>query len=75
MGDGWETRRSRSKGHTDWVVIKLYVFDVIERFFVVLRLCDTEVYQDILTMQRSTLRTSWETTLRALNCVPFILKK
>lgn len=23
MGDGWETSRSRSKGHVDWVVIKL----------------------------------------------------
>ncbi|EAU91039.2 allantoicase [Coprinopsis cinerea okayama7 len=23
MGDGWETKRSRTKGHTDWVIIKL----------------------------------------------------
>jgi len=23
MGDGWETARSRVKGHTDWVIIKL----------------------------------------------------
>ncbi|TFK25169.1 allantoicase [Coprinopsis marcescibilis] len=23
MGDGWETRRSRIKGHKDWVIIKL----------------------------------------------------
>lgn len=23
MGDGWETKRSRAKGHKDWVVIKL----------------------------------------------------
>lgn len=23
MGDGWETKRSRGKGHVDWVVIKL----------------------------------------------------
>lgn len=23
MGDGWETARSRSAGHTDWVIIKL----------------------------------------------------
>lgn len=23
MGDGWETRRSRQKGHKDWVVIRL----------------------------------------------------
>lgn len=23
MGDGWETSRSRSKGHVDWVVVKL----------------------------------------------------
>jgi len=23
MGDGWETKRSRVKGHTDWVVIQL----------------------------------------------------
>jgi len=23
MGDGWETKRSRGKGHNDWVIIKL----------------------------------------------------
>lgn len=23
MGDGWETRRSRDKGHTEWLIIKL----------------------------------------------------
>jgi allantoicase len=23
MGDGWETKRSREKGHKDWAVIKL----------------------------------------------------
>jgi len=23
MGDGWETKRSRGKEHTDWVVVKL----------------------------------------------------
>lgn len=25
MGDGWETKRSREKGHKDWVIIKLCV--------------------------------------------------
>ena len=25
MGDGWETKRSRQAGHSDWVVIKLCV--------------------------------------------------
>ena len=25
MGDGWETKRSRTKGHKDWAIIKLYV--------------------------------------------------
>ncbi|KZP34222.1 Allantoicase [Athelia psychrophila] len=25
MGDGWETKRSRQKGHNDWVIIKLGV--------------------------------------------------
>jgi len=25
MGDGWETKRSRVKGHKDWVIIKLCV--------------------------------------------------
>lgn len=25
MGDGWETKRSRMKGHKDWVIVKLYV--------------------------------------------------
>ncbi|KAK6355448.1 Allantoicase [Orbilia brochopaga] len=23
MGDGWETKRSREKGHSDWVIVKL----------------------------------------------------
>ncbi len=23
MGDGWETKRSRQKGHKDWAIIKL----------------------------------------------------
>lgn len=23
MSDGWETKRSRTKGHVDWVIIKL----------------------------------------------------
>ncbi len=23
MGDGWETKRSRTKGHVDWLIIKL----------------------------------------------------
>lgn len=23
MGDGWETKRSRTPGHKDWVIIKL----------------------------------------------------
>lgn len=23
MGDGWETKRSRSKGHVDWIVVRL----------------------------------------------------
>lgn len=27
MGDGWETKRSRMKGHNDWAIIKLYVFN------------------------------------------------
>ena len=25
MGDGWETKRSRQKGHKDWVIIQLWV--------------------------------------------------
>jgi allantoicase len=25
MGDGWETRRSRQKGHNDWAIIRLSV--------------------------------------------------
>jgi allantoicase len=31
MGDGWETKRTRVKGHKDWVIIKLCV-PVIHRF-------------------------------------------
>ncbi|KAG5730075.1 putative allantoicase, partial [Termitomyces sp. T112] len=30
MGGGWETKRSRTKGHKDWVVIKLGVPGVLE---------------------------------------------
>ena len=30
MGDGWETKRSRIKGHSDWVVIQLYVKFLLE---------------------------------------------
>lgn len=25
MGDGWETKRSRTPGHRDWVIVKLCV--------------------------------------------------
>ncbi|KAK2812758.1 hypothetical protein FQN50_001087 [Emmonsiellopsis sp. PD_5] len=34
MGDGWETARSRAKGHVDWVVVKLGVKGVVERVVV-----------------------------------------
>lgn len=30
MGDGWETKRSRTKGHNDWVVIQLWVIFLLE---------------------------------------------
>lgn len=26
MGDGWETKRSRTPGHNDFVIVKLCVF-------------------------------------------------
>lgn len=29
MGDGWETKRSRSKGHTDWAIIMLRVASIM----------------------------------------------
>jgi len=31
MGDGWETKRSREPGHTDWVVVKLGALGFIEK--------------------------------------------
>jgi len=31
MGDGWETTRSRGKGHTDWVIVKLGAPGTIEK--------------------------------------------
>ncbi|TGZ82890.1 allantoicase [Ascodesmis nigricans] len=34
MGDGWETKRSREKGHTDWVVVKLGSPGVVEEVLV-----------------------------------------
>ena len=34
MGDGWETARSRTKGHFDWTIIKLGTPGYIESFIV-----------------------------------------
>lgn len=34
MGDGWETARSRGKGHFDWAIIRLGAPGYIERFVV-----------------------------------------
>ena len=34
MGDGWETMRSRGKGHTDWVIVKLGARGIITRVVV-----------------------------------------
>jgi allantoicase len=34
MGDGWETSRSRTKGHVDWTIIKLGAPGLIQRFVV-----------------------------------------
>jgi allantoicase len=31
MGDGWETRRSRVPGHSEWVIVKLGAPGLIER--------------------------------------------
>ena len=31
MGDGWETKRSREKGHCEWVIVKLGAQGVIEK--------------------------------------------
>ena len=34
MGDGWETKRSRGKGHTDWVIIKLGARGMIKKLVI-----------------------------------------
>lgn len=34
MGDGWETRRNREKGHQDWAIIKLGARGFIQRLVV-----------------------------------------
>ncbi|KAK7948262.1 Dilute domain-containing protein C25B8.08 [Apiospora aurea] len=34
MGDGWETARSRSKGHVDWAIIRLGAPALIQSFIV-----------------------------------------
>ncbi|PGG96214.1 allantoicase [Helicocarpus griseus UAMH5409] len=34
MGDGWETARSRAKGHVDWAIVKLGLVGGIERVVV-----------------------------------------
>lgn len=34
MGDGWETKRSRTKGHVDWVIIRLGAPGFVQRVVV-----------------------------------------
>lgn len=34
MGDGWETKRSRGKGHVDWTIVKLGAAGHVDRFVV-----------------------------------------
>lgn len=34
MGGGWETKRSREKGHTDWVIVRLGAPGTIEEIIV-----------------------------------------
>lgn len=34
MGDGWETKRSRGKGHVDWAIMRLGARGVFEKFVV-----------------------------------------
>ena len=34
MGDGWETKRSRQKGHTDWVIVKLGARGMVKRLVI-----------------------------------------
>ncbi|KAF7551056.1 hypothetical protein G7Z17_g5284 [Cylindrodendrum hubeiense] len=34
MGDGWETARSRSKGHVDWTIVKLGAPGYVDKFVV-----------------------------------------
>lgn len=34
MGDGWETARSRAKGHVDWAIIRLGAPGYVQRFVV-----------------------------------------
>jgi allantoicase len=34
MGDGWETARSRTKGHVDWTIIRLGAWGYIQNFVV-----------------------------------------
>lgn len=34
MGDGWETRRSRGRGHVDWAVVRLGAPGLVQRFVV-----------------------------------------
>jgi allantoicase len=34
MGDGWETARSRTKGHVDWTIVRLGAPGYVQRFIV-----------------------------------------
>ena len=64
MGDGWETKRSRQKGHKDWAIIKLYAPDprshptLIDVNYAIHSVAMPGIY---LTL-RSTRLTSWGTS-------------
>lgn len=76
MGDGWETKRSRQKGHKDWAIIKLYVPDpdLALIHHLLLTLIDANLTSHsvampgIYLMQRSTRHTTRGTSRNHANC-------
>jgi allantoicase len=55
MGDGWETKRSRGQGHTDWVIVKLGAVGAIEKVVV-----DTAHFRGNFPREVAVEALSWE---------------
>lgn len=55
MGDGWETARSRGKGHVDWAIVRLGAPGYIERFVI-----DTAHYRGNFPQKVAIAALAWQ---------------